>query len=157
MGISLNPSTLLNGQGIDVASLVQQVLNESSGPLIEWQDEQSTLQTQASDLTSINSDLNSLATAVQALSDPLGVLASQGATSSNSNVLTATATSTAASGTHQIVVTNLASPGLAYTNDFAAGAGASILPTGASSGAIDLQIGALPPCLSISPRERTIL
>lgn len=145
MGISLNPSTLLNGNGIDVSSLVQQVLNEKSGPLVEWQDEQSTLQTQAGDLTGINNDLNSLATAMQALSDPLGVLAAQGATSSNNSVLTATAGSGAVAGTHQIVVTNLASSGLVYTNDFAAGASTSILPSGASSGEIDLQIGGATP------------
>ena len=141
MGISLNPATLLNGQGIDVAALVQQVLSESSGQLTEWENEQTTLQTQANDLTGINNDLNNLATTVQALSDPLGVLTSQGATSSNNSVVTATATSAAVAGTHQIVVSNLASPGLVYTNDFAAGADASILPTGASSGEIDLQIG----------------
>ena len=145
MGISLNPSTLLNGNGIDVASLVQQILNAKSGPLVEWQDEQSTLQTQASDLTGINNDLNSLATAMQALSDPLGVLAAQGATSSDNSVVTASATPAAIAGTHQIVVTNLASPGLVYTNDFAAGAGTSILPGGASSGEIDLQIGGATP------------
>jgi flagellar hook-associated protein 2 len=141
MGISLNPATLLSGQGIDVSSLVQEVLSESSGQLTEWQNEQSTLQTQASDLTSINTDLSSLATAVQALDDPLGALTQLTATSSDSSVLTATASSTATAGTHEIVVNNLASPGLVYTDDFAAGADASILPQGATSGEIDLQIG----------------
>lgn len=141
MGISLNPSTLLNGQGIDVSSLVQQVLSETDGQLTTWQNEQTTLQTQASALTSINSDLNNLATAVQALSDPLGALTSQSATSSDSSLLTGTATSSASAGTHQIVVSNLATAGLVYTNDFASGASASILPSGATSGEIDLQIG----------------
>jgi flagellar hook-associated protein 2 len=141
MGISLNPSTILNGQGIDVSSLVQQVLSESDGQLTEWQNEQSTLQTQASALTSINSDLSNLATAVQALADPLGALTEVSATSSDNSVLTATAATSAASGTHQIVVSNLATPGLVYTNDFAGGATTSILPTGTTSGEIDLQIG----------------
>jgi flagellar hook-associated protein 2 len=141
MGISLNPSTLLNGQGIDVSSLVQQILSESSGQLTEWQNEQSTLQSQASDLTSINSDLNNLATAVQALADPLGVLTAVSATSSDNNVLTATATTSATAGTNQIVVGSLATPGLVYTDDFAGGADATILPNGSTSGEIDLQIG----------------
>jgi flagellar capping protein FliD len=110
MGISLNPSTLLSGQGIEVSSLVQEVLSESSGQLTEWQNEQSTLQTQARDLTSINTDLSSLATAVQAFDDPLGALTQLTATSSDSSVLTATASSTATTGTHEIVVNNLASP-----------------------------------------------
>jgi flagellar hook-associated protein 2 len=141
MGISLSPSTLLNGQGIDVSSLVQQVLSESSGQLTGWQNEQATLQSQASDLTTINNDLSNLATAVQALNDPLGALSSIAATSSDNSVLTATATNSATSGTHQIVVSNLATAGLIYTNDFAAGADASFLPTGTTSGEIDLQIG----------------
>ena len=141
MGISLNPSSILNGQGIDVSSLVQQVLSESSGQLTEWQNQDATLKLQATDLTRINGDLNSLATAVQALSDPLGALTAQSATSSDTSVLNASADSTAAAGTHEIVVSNLASAGLVYTDDFAGGSGASILPSPAQSGEIDLQIG----------------
>jgi flagellar hook-associated protein 2 len=141
MGISLNPSAILNGQGIDVGSLVQQILSESSGQLTVWQTEQATLQSQASDLTSINSDLNNLATAVQALSDPLGALTAVSATSSDNSVLSATATTSAAAGTHQIVVSSLATPGLVYTNDFSGGANTPFLPTGATTGEIDLQIG----------------
>jgi flagellar hook-associated protein 2 len=139
--ITLNPSTLLNGQGIDVSSLVQQVLSESSGQLNEWQNEQSTLQTQASYLTGIESDLSQLSAAVQALSDPLGALNAISATSSDPSIVTASASSSATAATHQIVVTNLASAGLVYTAAFAGGADASLLPQGATSGEIDLQIG----------------
>ncbi len=141
MGISLNPATLLNGQGIDVSSLVNEILSESSGQLTQWQGEQSTLQFQASALTSINNDLSNLATAVSALSDPMGSLAAQAATSSDSSVLTATAQTSALAGNHSIVLTSLASAGTVYTNDFGGGASASILPSGATGGEIDLQIG----------------
>jgi flagellar hook-associated protein 2 len=142
MGISLNPSAILNGQGIDVSSLVQQVLSESSGQLTEWQNEQSTLQTQASDLTSINSDLGNLATAVQALSDPVGgAFSGMTASSSDDNVLTATAGSSASAGVHQIVVSSLATTGSVYTNVFSGGPTASFLPTNSTGGEIDLQIG----------------
>lgn len=141
MGISLNPSTLLSGQGIDVSSLVQEVLSESTGQLTEWQSEQATLETQASDLTSINSDLNNLATAVQALSDPLGALTGTTATSSDTSVLTATASTSAAEGTYQVTVSSLATPGSVYSSAFAGGTNATILPSGASGGEIDLQIG----------------
>jgi flagellar hook-associated protein 2 len=145
MPVSLNPSALLSGQGIDVASLVQQLISQSSGQLSLWQNEQTTLQIQAGDLTAINTDLSSLATAVQALSDPLGALTAQSASSSDTAVFTASATSAAAAGTHQIVVSNLASAGLVYTNDFSAGANASILGSGVTSGEIDLQIGGATP------------
>jgi flagellar hook-associated protein 2 len=141
MGISLNPSTILSGQGIDVSSLVQELLNQKSGQLTEWQNEQSTLQNQASLLTSINTDLSNLASAVTALSDPLGALAAQAATSSNAGVLTATAQTTAAAGEHSIVVNSLATSGVVYTNAVPGGATASILPTGATTGDLKLQIG----------------
>jgi flagellar hook-associated protein 2 len=141
MGISLNPSTLLSGQGIDVSTLVEEVLSESSGQLTEWQNEQSTLQTQASDLTSINTDLSSLASAAQALDDPLGSLTQLTATSSDDSVLTATASSAASASTYDVVVSNIATAGLVYSSDFSGGANASILPSGATSGEIDLQIG----------------
>jgi flagellar hook-associated protein 2 len=141
MGISLNPATLLSGQGINVSSLVNEILAESSGQLTEWEGEQSTLQTQSSALTGINSDLSNLATAVSALSDPLGVLVAPAAVSSDTSVLTATAQTSAVAGNHSIVVTSLASNGTLYTNDFPGGASATILPSGATSGEISLQIG----------------
>ncbi len=98
MGVSLNPATLLSGQGIDVSSLVNQLLAKNSGQLTEWQTEQYTLQSQASALNTINNDLTNLATAMTALSDPLGAITAQSATSSNSSVLTATAQTSALPG-----------------------------------------------------------
>jgi flagellar hook-associated protein 2 len=158
VGISLNPATLLSGQGLDVSSLVSQILSESSGQLTEWQGEQSTLQSQASDLTAINSALTNLATSVNALADPLGALTAQSATSSDTSVLSATATTSAVAGTHTIAVTNLATAGAVYTNDFAGGANASILPNGATSGEIDLQIGSANPVpITITPGSNDTL
>jgi flagellar hook-associated protein 2 len=158
MGISLNPATLLSGQGLDVSSLVSQILSESSGQLTQWQGEQTTLQSQASDLTAINTDLTNLATAVTALADPLGALTAQSATSSDTSVLSATADTTAAAGTHTIAVTNLATAGAVYTNEFAGGANSSILPSNATSGEIDLQIGnANPVPITITPGSNDTL
>ncbi len=141
MGISLNPASLLSGQGLDVNTLVSQILNQKSGQLTEWASEQTTLQNQASLLTSINTDLGNLASAVSALSDPLGALTAQTATSSHTGVLTATAQSSAIAGNHSIVVSNLASTGIVYTNAVSGGADVSILPVGATGGDLELQIG----------------
>jgi flagellar hook-associated protein 2 len=140
MGISLNPASLLSGQGIDVTTLVNALLSQKTGQLSEWQQEQSTLQTRASLLTNINSDLTNLATAVSALADPLGALTAQAATSSNSSVLTASAQTSASAGVHQIVVTNLATAGTMYTGALANG-NTSFLASGVSSGNITLQVG----------------
>jgi len=141
MGISLNPASLLSGQGLDVSSLVNQLLNQKSGQLTEWQNEQTNLQQQAGLLKSINDDLSKLADAVTALSDPLGALTAQTATSSDTGIVTATAQTNAAAGTHSIVVNNLATAGLVYTDPLAGGANASILPSGQDSGDLTLQIG----------------
>ena len=35
MGVSLNPAALLSGQGLDVSSLVNQILAKNSGQLTE--------------------------------------------------------------------------------------------------------------------------
>jgi flagellar hook-associated protein 2 len=141
MGISFNAAQLLNGNGIDVNSLVSQIQSQDSGQLQVWQQQQTTLQTQASDLTTLNTDLTNLATAVNALSDPLGALAAMAATSSMPAILTATAQSSAAAGNHTIVVSTLASAGTLYTDPIAAGATGSFLPSGATGGDLKLQIG----------------
>lgn len=140
MGISFNAASLLNGNGIDVNSVVSEMQSASSGQLTLWQQEQTTLQTQASDLTSINSDLSSLASAVQALSDPVGAFSALTATSSLPAVLTATAGSSATPGNHTFVLSGLASAGTVYTDSLADG-NTSILPPGSTAADIKLQVG----------------
>ncbi|MGA7216982.1 MAG: flagellar filament capping protein FliD [Candidatus Sulfotelmatobacter sp.] len=142
MGISLNPSTLLSGQGIDVASLVQQILtNESTGPLAVWQGQDTALSTQNGLLDGIENNLTNLQTSVAALSDPVGALTAQDADSSQLGVLTATADSTAIAGTHTVEVNTLATNGTLYTNPIAAGATTSFLAAGQTTGDIKLQVG----------------
>jgi flagellar hook-associated protein 2 len=141
MGISLNPSTILSGQGINVSSLVQQIIASQSGALSVWQGQQTTLATQNGVLEGMNNNLTSLQTAVAALADPVGALTAQAATSSQPAALIATALSSAISGSHQIVVTNLATTGTLYTNPIAGGATVSLLASGQTSGDIQLQVG----------------
>ena len=105
------------------------------------QNQQTDLSTQAGLLSGINNNLTSLAQAVLALADPTGPLASQSATSSDSTILSASAQSTATPGTHEIVVTNLATTGTLYTDPLAGGAATTILPSNVTSGDIKLQIG----------------
>jgi flagellar hook-associated protein 2 len=140
MGVSVNPAGILSGQGIDVNTLVQQILAQRSGPLIVWEQQQATLQGEAIALTAVNNDLGHLATAAQALSDPVGVFTTQTAVSSQPGILTATAQSSAVVGSHQIVISNLATTGALYTNGIP-DPNASILPAGAASGDIQLQVG----------------
>src|SRR6266852_153025 len=101
MGVSLNPATILSGQGFDVSSVVQQIIAQQSGPLTVWEKQEASVQSQSIALTAIDNDCGHLATAVQALSDPVGVFINQAETSSQPGVLTATAQTSAASGSHQ--------------------------------------------------------
>ncbi len=141
MGISFNAGALLNGNGIDVNSLVNQIQSQQSGAVKVWQQEQADLQTQAAALGTLNTDLNNLKTAMNAISDPLGALTAVSADSSMPAILTATADTTAATANHTIVVSSLASAGTVYTNAVVGGAEVSILPSGATGGNLMLQIG----------------
>ncbi|HWZ83278.1 MAG TPA: flagellar filament capping protein FliD [Terriglobales bacterium] len=140
MAISFNASALLNGNGIDVKSVVNAILNQQTGPLTAWQNHQTDLSTQAGILAGLNNNLTTLAATALSLADPHGPLASQSAVSSDSGILTATAQNAAASGTHQIVVSSLATTGTLYTNPLADG-NTSFLANGASTGDIKLQVG----------------
>jgi flagellar hook-associated protein 2 len=141
MGVSLNPSTILSGQGIDVSSVVSQIISEQSGQLTVWQEQQTTLATQDGLLEGEENNLTNLQTAVAALADPSGALTAQAATSSNAGVLTATAQNSAIAGTHQIEVSSLATTGTLFTGPIAAGADRSFLSSGQTTGDIQLQVG----------------
>jgi len=141
MGISLNPASILSGQGLDVSSIVQQILGQQSGELSVWQSQQTALATQDGLLAGINNDLINLQSAIEALSDPAGALTAQAATSSQPGIVSATAQGSAIAGTHQIVVTSLATTGTLYTDPFSAGADESFLAPGQSSGDLQLQVG----------------
>ncbi len=141
MAIGLNPASILSGQGLDVTSLVQQIIASQSGQLNVWQAQQTTLATQDGLLAGTNNNLTNLQTAVAALASPTGALTAQAASSSQPGALTAAAQSTAISGTHQIVVTSLATAGTLYTDPIAAGANTSFLSSGQTAGDIQIQVG----------------
>jgi len=140
MGVSLNPSTILSGQGLDVSSLVQQIITSQSGELTVWQNQGTTLAIQDGVLEGIENDLSNLQTAIAALADPAGALTAQAATSSNTSVVTATAQSNAVAGTHQIEVNSLATTGTLYSAAVSH-PDASFLASGQTSGDIQLQVG----------------
>src|SRR5436305_2954230 len=135
MAVSFNAAGLLNGNGINVSSVVNAILGPKSGSISLLQNQQTDLSTQAGILSGLNNNLTSLAAAVLSLADPHGPLASQSAASSNSDILTATAQNAAVAGTHQIVVSNLATTGTLYTNPLT-DANTSLLPGGVGTGDI---------------------
>src|SRR5216684_2893236 len=108
LGTSNATNTSGLGQGIDVNSFVTQALAGEQGIVTNRQIQQTGIAEETSALAAISANLTALKSASSALNDPFGVFASETATSSNSNLLTATAASTAVAGTHTIVVTSLA-------------------------------------------------
>lgn len=123
---------------IDVQTLLNSVEQANAIPLQLLQQQQSTLQTQSSTLTSIENDINALSTAVSALSNTSGSINSLTATSSDSNLVTATADPTAATGTHTIVVNSLATTSSYYTDPVASSS------TPISTGSFQITVGSNP-------------
>jgi flagellar hook-associated protein 2 len=123
------------GQGIDVQQFVKLAVAGAQANITNLQDQQTTLNSQTTALQQITTDLNNLQNAAEALSDPLGALDAQVATSSNSGVLNATAASTASSGEHTVTVTNLATTSSYYTDPVASS------NTPLSTGSFTIQVG----------------
>jgi flagellar hook-associated protein 2 len=142
MGISFNAASLLNGSGIDVNSVVSEIQAAQSGQLTVWQGDVTSLQTQATALTSINTDLSNLAAAAQGLTGSGGALTAVTATSSESAIVSATAQTGATAANYTVVVSYLASAGTLYTASLA-NANTSILTSPATTGDFSMQIGAV--------------
>ena len=108
------------GQGINVQQFVQYAVANQQATITNLQSQEATLATQTSELSTIGSDFTNLQNAVNALSDPLGALAAQAATTSDSGVVSGTAGSSAAAGTHSIIVSALATTSSAYSDEIPA-------------------------------------
>lgn len=111
-----------SGQGFDVTSTVNQIVTNMQAVETPWKTQLSTLQGQDAALTSIGTDLNSLTSAMSALSDFQGVLAEKEGSSSDNSVLQLTsAATTAVAGSHTIVVNSLAQTSSYYSDAIASG------------------------------------
>jgi len=108
------------GAGIDVQQFVTLALAGDQANITQLQKQQTALNSQTTALSQITTDFNNLQTAAFALSDPLGALNALTTTSSNSGVVSATASSSALAGTHSVTVSALATTSSYYTNSLAA-------------------------------------
>ena len=144
-------SNPLSGSGIDVSSVVSQIEAGERAPETALENQQSTIQTQESDLGTINSDLSFLLTSVQALTDFSGALESQSATSSDTSVLSASATSSAVTGNHSITVTNLATTGSWYSSPLSDSTTATFTP-----GNLTLTVGGKSTTLTLDSSHDTL-
>ena len=98
-----------SGTGFNVSSTVAEIVGNLQKVETPWQSQLTSLESQDSVISSLGSLFSNLSTDVSSLTDPEGILAQKEGSSSDSNVLELTAaTSSAAAGTHTVVVHNLA-------------------------------------------------
>ncbi len=117
VGISFGSPT--SGQGFDVATTVSQITASMQAVETPWNNQLTQLKSEDTAYTALGTDLSSLTTSLQALTDFQGVLASMEGSSSNTSVLQLTsASNTAIAGSHTVVVSTLAQTNSYYSNDF---------------------------------------
>jgi flagellar hook-associated protein 2 len=132
--IGLNFGNPTAGTGFDVTTTVGEIVSNLQAVETPWQTQLTNLTAQDTVFTSLGSNLSTLSTDLQALTDPTGVLADKEGSSSDTSVLTLTsASSTAVAGTHTVVVNSLAQTSSADTAEIGTG---DVL-----SGGVTIQVG----------------
>jgi flagellar hook-associated protein 2 len=132
VGISFGNPT--SGQGFNVSSTVSQIIANLQAVETPWQTQLSSLDAQDSALTSIGTDLGTLSSALENLTDFQGVLSGKLGSSSDDSVLQiSSAASSSVSGTHTVEVDQLAE-----SSSFASG---SLASTDTLSGTLTLAVG----------------
>jgi flagellar hook-associated protein 2 len=107
VGLSFGSAT--SGQGFDVATTVTQIQASEQAIETPWQTQLTALQAQDTVFSSLGTDLSTLTSSLQGLTDAEGVFAVMEGSSSNTDVLNLTSTGTGAvAGSHTITATQLA-------------------------------------------------
>lgn len=149
MAITLDTTSLFSGNGFDVQSMVNQVLDAQRGQETLWKSQQTKIQSQTSALNEIETEIANLYSDANNLRDFSGVMASKTASSSQPGIVLATATAAADTANHVIQVQNLATRGAAYSSAVSANAtltpGSLQITVGSNTQSVD--IGATNPSL----------
>ena len=103
--------------GIDVTSAVSSALYADRAQERVWQADQTTLSSQTTALTAIQTATEAIATDMDSLNTLSGPLSARTVSSSNSSYLTATAATGTVTGTHSVVVNSLATSGSWYSDE----------------------------------------
>jgi flagellar hook-associated protein 2 len=150
---SSNSNIAALGPGIDVQALVTATLSGDQANITQLQNRQSSFTSQVTALQKISAELTSLQSAAFAIGDPLGGLNALSVVSSNSSVLSATASASALSGTHTIAVTSLATTSSFYSDAVAT----STTPLVQATGAFQISVGGNPPvAIDITSSNNTL-
>lgn len=148
VGISFGSPT--SGQGFDVTSTVNQIVTNMQAVETPWKTQLSALQAQDTVLSSIGSDMSSLSSALQTLTDFQGVLSEKEGSSSDTNILQLTSAATnAVAGSHTIVVNSLAQTSSYYSD--------AISGSDTLSGSLTIAVGsAAPQTITLDSSDNTI-
>ena len=150
MGINLSQTSASQGTGIDVTSVVDQLIYTDQAPERIWQQQQRVLASQAIVLNSLNSGMSRLKDAMFALSDITGAFAGMATTSSDPSQVTASASSDATTGVHTVVIDHLASVSSYYTDAVASSS------TTLAHSSFDLSVGGSTKTITIDGTNDTL-
>jgi flagellar hook-associated protein 2 len=135
INLNITPGSTDTGNGIDVTSVVNQILSAERAPEALMQQQQARVSSQVATLNSLNSGLAYLLEKVNDLKDVVGALTAMQANSSNTGILTASAQASTPAGNHVIFVQNLVTTASYYTDSLAGP------DTTFGTGTISVQIG----------------
>jgi len=117
-----------SSSGIDVTSAVDASITAAEAPEQSWENQESTLQSQISALTQIQTDATNLDNDMQSLNSITGPLSAMTVSSSDSSVATASAASGSTAGNHVVVVNSLATTASWVSGEFSSSS--TDLPSG---------------------------
>ncbi len=132
----LNSATNTSGSGIDVTATVDAILEADAAPEETLDQDVTNLNSQNTALQTLQNDILDFQTTVDALTNYTGDFGSVTVSSTNNNVVSATADNGTAQGTHTVTVNSLATTSTDYTAATFASSTA-ILPTGS----FQIQVG----------------
>jgi flagellar hook-associated protein 2 len=113
VGLSFGSPT--SGAGFDVSSTVAEIVGNLQNVETPWKNQLTQLQSQDTAISSLGTLLSNLSNDMSSLTNPTGILAEKTGSSSDTNVLSLTAaTSAAVAGTHTVEVGNLATTSSGY-------------------------------------------
>lgn len=132
--VGLNFGSPTSGQGFDVTSTVNQIVTNLQSVEKPWKDQLTALQSKDAALSSLGTQLSTLTSDLQALTDFNGAMALKTGSSSNTDVVhLSSASANAIAGTHTVTVQNLAQVSTAATD--------AVKATDTLAGSITFKIG----------------
>jgi flagellar hook-associated protein 2 len=122
-GIVSNVNDAFSGKtsGINVSSIVSELMQVEDQPEVQLQSQQTTVHSQITALTGISTQLTALYSSENSLKDILGAFSQNTTGSSDAAIVSASAGSSATAGTHSVTVSKLATISSSYSGYISSG------------------------------------